>query len=256
MFGFLIKKAFFDFWDNMLTIFLLNIGFILFAGLIFGTSYLLSFSVILNILGLLVTGFIFYTYTGAVSLLTSEIADFKSVSFKMFFGFIKESIKPAILIAAISILQVIILMVSVPFYAKQGLIGIFAIATIFWINVIWVLASQFYYPIYSRLDKNLKKVLRKSLMVFFDNTLYSIMLFFITILLSFLSLFTAFLFPGMTAVLLWYQVAFKLRLYKYDYLEENPEANRKKIPWASLFLEDKEKLGPRSLKSTIFPWKY
>jgi len=44
-------------------------------------------------------------------------------------------------------------------------------------------------------------------------------------------------------------------LAKYDWMEANPEANHKKVPWAVLLAEDMERVGPRSLKGMIFPWK-
>ena len=44
-------------------------------------------------------------------------------------------------------------------------------------------------------------------------------------------------------------------MYKYDWLEANPEANRKKIPWDALLMDDKERVGKRTLRGMIFPWK-
>ena len=61
--------------------------------------------------------------------------------------------------------------------------------------------------------------------------------------------------PGISAVVLWISVGLKLRLYKYDYLEKNPEANRKKIPWDALLVADKDRVGKRTLRGMIFPWK-
>ena len=53
--------------------------------------------------------------------------------------------------------------------------------------------------------------------------------------------------------------ALRILLYKYDYLEEHPELRTKKerrcIPWNELIREDKEILGPRKLRSFLFPWK-
>ena len=75
------------------------------------------------------------------------------------------------------------------------------------------------------------------------------------LLIAGVSIFTAFLFPGFGGLLVWHQAAMRLRLYKYDYLEENPGANRKKIPWDGLLVEEKEKVGKRTLRGMIFPWK-
>jgi hypothetical protein len=70
-----------------------------------------------------------------------------------------------------------------------------------------------------------------------------------------LSAFTAFLLPGLGSIVLLLQVATKLRIYKYDYLEENPEANRRKIPWDAILIDDKQRVGKRTLRGMIFPWK-
>ena len=63
------------------------------------------------------------------------------------------------------------------------------------------------------------------------------------------------MFPGPVGVLLYLDEALRLRLLKYDYLEANPEADRKKIPWDALLIDEREKTGDRTLKNFIFPWK-
>jgi hypothetical protein len=50
-------------------------------------------------------------------------------------------------------------------------------------------------------------------------------------------------------------VAFKLRLYKYDYYEAHPSGKKRRVPWNELLAHDKEKLGKRTFKTLIFPWK-
>lgn len=66
---------------------------------------------------------------------------------------------------------------------------------------------------------------------------------------------TALLMPGLSSVLLARQGALRILMKKYDYLEEEPEANRRKIPWDALLVEERELVGHRSLKGMIFPWK-
>ena len=64
--------------------------------------------------------------------------------------------------------------------------------------------------------------------------------------------------PGFTGVLLAPVNALKLRLYKYDWLEEHPELTpqeRKHIPWYELIADDNEAIGPRTFKSFFLPWK-
>jgi hypothetical protein len=61
--------------------------------------------------------------------------------------------------------------------------------------------------------------------------------------------------PGVGGLLLGQSVALKLLMYKYDWLEENPEGDRKHVPWDELLYEERESVGHRSLKGMIFPWK-
>ena len=66
--------------------------------------------------------------------------------------------------------------------------------------------------------------------------------------------------PGFAGVILAQNDAFRLRMYKYDWIEKNPDLDfktaRKSVPWAELLAEDEEIVGPRTFRSFFFPWKY
>ena len=66
-------------------------------------------------------------------------------------------------------------------------------------------------------------------------------------------------FPSVAGIAIAKQNAFRIRMYKYDYLEEHPELKtpreRRRIPWEELIYDDRETLGPRKLRSFLFPWK-
>ena len=53
--------------------------------------------------------------------------------------------------------------------------------------------------------------------------------------------------------------ALRLRLYKYDWLDQHPELKgvktRRNIPWSALIAEDEESLGPRNFRSFFMPFK-
>ena len=253
---FQIKKAFFDMWDNMLGVFLLNFGYVLIIGGGLYLPYLLSSNVILSYIGIAISIVAFNLYTGATSLIARDISDYKTLSFKDFFSYFKEIWKSALALSVITIVQVFILMVAFPFYFQMGgFLGVAAMAVIFWVSVVWWISSQYFFPIRARLDTSLKKIIKKCFMIFFDNTVFSLILGVGTIVVFIISGFTAFLLPGLTSILIWHQVGFKLRLLKYDYLEENPEADRKKIPWEALLIDEKDRVGHRTLRGMIFPWK-
>ena len=98
MFGFLVKKAFFDMWDNMFRIIIMNLGYIL----ILRSS---SSCPVLAVAPLLqhatvVFGVAFFAlYTGVVSRMCAEIADYKQPGFPDFSRFLKESYGSSLLLA-------------------------------------------------------------------------------------------------------------------------------------------------------------
>jgi len=97
MWMFLIKKTFFDIWDNLFKIFLLNLGFVvtliifLFLPRLFYTIPLLFYtSIIIDI-------FILFIYTDIVSGITKDISDYKEVDVFRNFVILPVSSQPAII---------------------------------------------------------------------------------------------------------------------------------------------------------------
>ena len=92
-----------------------------------------------------------------------------------------------------------------------------------------------------------------------DNTGFSIIMALYHLLLIVLSVLPIGFFPSITGLSISKHNAFRLRMYKYDYLEEHPELKtpkeRRNIPWEELIFDDREALGPRKFRSFIFPWK-
>lgn len=256
MFLFLIKKSFFDMWDNMITVFLVNLGFVLIGAGALYLPYLLSFSTPLAVVGAFIGILAFNVYTAGASFVARDITNYASTGFKELLGYFKETWKAGAALGVVSAIQAAVLVVAMPFYFQMGgVLGMGAVSVIFWISVIWWLSSQYYFGVRARLDTSVKKVFKKSFILFFDNTLFTIGLAIGTIFIFAISGFTAFLLPGITTILIWHQSATKLRLYKYDYLERNPEANRKAIPWEALLIDEKDRVGQRTIRGMIFPWK-
>jgi uncharacterized membrane protein YesL len=129
------------------------------------------------------------------------------------------------------------------------------LGVVFWIALFVALSYQHFFSIMVRLEGNFRKTLKKSFLICFDNLGYSIFMGLWGIVMTALSVFTIGLIPGGAGTLLGRCDAFRLRLYKYDYLEANPEAPRKGIPWDDLLEEDQELVGTRTIKGMLFPWK-
>ena len=260
MIGFFLKKNFFDGWDNFLPLALFNIVFILIVFLFFSFAYLLSSMPMLSLLSL----FICILMTGAlllaVSNLMSHIADYKSFSFKEIGGEIKRTWRHGVLFAVIEAFCWIIVGVAVPYYFSfRNFLGLFLGVSVVWIFAVIQLSLLWFFPIRSRLESNFRKCLKKCFIVFFDNSGFTLFMLLYSVVLVILTPFLAFLVPGFSGLLLAWNNAFRLRMYKYDWMEQHPEipiqTARKHIPWDELLAEDRETVGSRSIRNLIFPWK-
>jgi len=255
VFAFLIKKAFFDLWDNLLRIVILNLGYIVAGALIIYPPYLFKSVPVLFFLSFFLGLLILCAYTGAVSGMVRQIADYQQPEARQFVSLLKASLPTSVLFALLNAALFLLLNIAFPVYqAMRSLVGSVASSFLFWFLVLWILAGQFFYPIQSQLDRRFGKMLKKMFLLLLDNPLFSIGLFLGVLFILAVSLFTALLLPGISAAMLWLNVGLKLRLYKYDYLEKNPEG-RKTIPWDALLVTDRERVGKRTLKGMIFPWK-
>ncbi len=256
MFGFMIKKAFFDMWDNMFRILLMNLGFILVLAISFVAAPLLQSIPVLFYVTLAIGIAAFAMYTGVASRICAEIADYRQPGFSDIPRFLKESFASSLILAVFLAAYLFIISVGFQFYGgMKSLVGPLAVALLFWVTVGLVFAGQFFFPIQSRLDRKFIKIFKKTFLVLFDNPGFSIGLFITAAIVLVVSVFTALLLPGISTILLLWNVAFKLRLYKYDWLEQNPQADRRHVPWDALLVEDRERIGKRTLKGMIFPWK-
>jgi uncharacterized membrane protein YesL len=332
MFGFLVKKTFFDMWDNMFRIILLNLAFLALMGIIalpsllsgdvpadaaaasgsaavpaessareapaaplsdaemeadFNTFVsdcvakpfsaplariflmlgpvrgsqligmliarqpLIVLPLVILLIGLAALALLF----GVASRMTADIADYKQPGFSEFLASLKESWANSLLGAVLLAGYLFVVSVAFPFYAGKGVVGWLAMGLLFWVTVAALLAAQYFFPIQSRLDRKFRKIVRKSFLLLFDNTIFSFGLLAVALIIFGVSAFTAFLLPGISTIFLWWNAALKLRLYKYDWLEQNPGADRRKVPWDALLIDDRERVGKRTLKGMIFPWK-
>jgi len=256
MFGFLIKKAFFDMWDNLFRVLIMNLGYIAILAVFILLAPLFTSIPALFVAIILIGVSLFAVYSGAVSRMCAEIADYRQPGFADFFRFVKESFPSSLLFALVIAMYGLVVSVAFRFYSgMRNIGGPLAVAFLFWVTVAGVLAAQFFFPIQSRLDRKFRKIARKCLLVFFDNPGFSIGLFVCALIILAVSMFLALLLPGITAILLWWNVGFKLRLYKYDWLEQNPGQHRRNVPWDALLVEDRERVGKRTLRGMIFPWR-
>ncbi len=257
MIGFLIKKGFFDIWDNLLMIVLMNLGFIaplgliLLAGMAGETSALAS--VLLQVLAVLV----FSLYGLGVSGVTYGYSKYQRNGFTAFKEAYRYHIGHGFFHFLICMVIAFLIMFVIPFYfAINNLFGIFMGMLMFWLVILLVLTIQFYYPLCFHMEADgALKTFKKCFIVVADNLGTTLFLFLRSIIDFVLTVLTATLVPGLTGISLSRMDTLRLIMKKYDFLEANPGSTKRDVNWEDLLYEEKQLVGPRSLKGMIFPWK-
>jgi hypothetical protein len=255
MFGFLIRKTVYDLWDNMFRIVLVNLGFIALLAvpiLVPGLFESLALEITFHIVGVLCCS----VYLATAALSVKSISDYGSFGFGDFFRNLKEAWPAGLVMGFLVLVVSALVTVDVRVYMSlDSLAGPVLTSFVLWTAIFALLSFQFYFAVRARLGTNLLKVFRKCLIIFFDNTGLAVFSLLHNIIALILSALLAFLFPGPCGILLFLDEALRLRILKYDWLEANPGANRRKIPWDALLIDEREKTGTRTFRNFIFPWK-
>mgnify|MGYP007070207038 CR=1 FL=1 len=273
MFKFFFKKNFCDIWDNLFHLFILDLIMIVllvaFAALCIGA---LSFGgeesgILLFYLALFVSSAVIWVFIFAEGENAAKIANFESPKFSLYFKQLVPCIKDGALFGLFGAFLVSVATISMPYYFRMWLpsdgsqgsfVGLLFLSFIFWFEVVSIFSLQWFLAIRNLMHNSFLKCLKKSYILFFDNTLFSIGLGFVNLLNLLLTIFTLGMIPGFHGMNITVTNALRLRLYKYDWIEVNPnltKKERKYVPWDELLARDKATLGPRNWRSFIFPWK-
>ncbi len=257
MTGFFIKKSFFDGWDNLISLVILNLGYLLVLLTFYGAFELFQVAVAPAIFLIIIALAFNSFYSALVSYQTLSYVKGRKASFHHFISGIKILYKHALFHLGLSILITSIAIFVIPFYLSYGSGFTFVLAVIiFWVLLLALLALLYYYPLAIRMNQDSPfKTAKKALLIVADNIFFTLFFAVYQIVLFVMTIFFATIMPGIAGLALSKQVAVTLLMYKYDYLEEHPQTKRNEIPWEELLYEEREKIGHRSFRSLIFPWK-
>ncbi len=257
MIGFFIKKAFFDGWDNLLGLVGYNLGYLVVLLGAYGALEVLAVSSWLGIALLIVVSALNSAYSGTVSYLVKQYAWYQKPAFAEIKMAFLDSWRHSVLHFLINTMLLLVAFVVLPFYLSAQSMLMFAIAVVlFWVALACLMAMMYYFPLAAQMPRdNPRKTLKKSFMVLGDNMGFSIFLGLYSIVGTALTVVFATIIPGVAGMSLGHQVAMKLLMFKYDYLEEHPDTKKRQVPWEELLFEERERVGKRTLRGMIFPWK-
>lgn len=257
MFRFQIKKSFFDGWDNFLSLFLTNIlfaaltiAFLLIAkantDIQIGTFALMC-TLFLLIICLLIQGTAGVAY-GWVNGDSAYIDNFRQVIKKTQHLFFFFSISVVIFFCAVFL---------IPFYlASHSYMGIMIAVVMFWGFVLIIPAMQYYFPLSAYFaDDSSFLTFKKCLALTLNNKAFTLALTVKTIVEIGITICTCFLVPGFAGIAISHANAVKLLMIRSDYMREHAIQSRKGINYYRLFEEEEKKIGKRSIRNMIFPWR-
>ncbi len=258
MFFLAIKKSFFDAWDNLGAVLLGNITIMLLLAAGFWPMFKLFEAE--NSWGWVFLFFVIplvFIIAGVVSSLLSSIADFRRPAWSDIPKLFKSTWAASLFLCLVAAVFFAISGFGILYYSSlKNMIGLAATAVLFWLAVAAYLTAIWYFPVRNRLTGGIVKSLKKSMLIMLDNIGISLFTGFIMIPVQLvLWTFTAFGGFGPAGILLYLDVVLRLLMFKYDWLEEHPEAKRNEVPWAELLIDEKDRIGKRTLKGMIFPWK-
>ncbi len=255
--GFFFKKAFFDGWDNLIGLVVQNFGYLVVLLALWGAMTVASMQMALGILCVVLVIGLFSFYSGAVAWQAHAYANYTRSGWAGLREGFARTWKHSFLYWGVATFMFLLIFFVIPFYfAYNNLFGTVLTILLFWILIAFALATMYFFPLACIMNNDRPlKTLKKSFMIVADNLWFSLFLGFYSIICAILTVVVAGLLPGFSGILLAQSDAMKLLMFKYDYLEENPTANRRKLPWEELLYDEREKVGHRSLRNMIFPWK-
>ncbi|MGH0053150.1 MAG: hypothetical protein ACQ5SW_07165 [Sphaerochaetaceae bacterium] len=257
MTGFFIKKAFFDGWDNLISMVVHNLGFLLILLAFMGSMNLMEVNGLLAVFCMVLSAGLFSFFSAGTSSSTWAYAKYERPGWEGFKRGIRDSWRHSLFFWLLFVLDGTLVIFVIPFYLSYGnVVGTLLSVILFWLFMGLTLALLYYWALFRVMPGDRPvKTLKKSFLIVFDNLFFTLFFAVYQVVNFVLSALLAGLAPGVTGMLLASSDAIKLIMYKYDYLEEEPEADRKHIPWDELLYEERESVGHRSLKNMIFPWK-
>ena len=257
MFGFYIKKAFFDGWDNFIQMVLQNIIYIVFFLLIVGSIVVFGDNLVFFLPVAIAMMFLFCLSMGGTSSVVYNWSQYKSETWRPFMKGVGRNIRHSVVFFLCIMVLFLLFFLVIPFYLSfNNILGTVFGVMMVWLAIFLLLVLPYSFPLMNLLPGDGPfKTLKKCFIVAGDNLGYTILLLLHNILDIVLTVVTMGLLPGWCGLMLGGQDMMKLLMKKYDWIEENPGKNRKEMDWSEILYDEKETLGPRSLKNMIFPWK-
>ena len=257
MLRFLLKKSFFDIWDNFIPLFISNIAT---AAVILGLYILLQVTgeVSIGVLAVILAIFlaILTVMLFALNGMAHQWSDWKSDCMHGLCLSIKNNPGHMLFFYVITCTIGFCVLFMFPFYMQSNsYMGILMAVVLFWIFLVVVPAMIYYIPLALYMpDDGAFLTFKKCLALVLNNKAVTLFVFLRTVLDVIITLGTCLLVPGITGICVIHQDTVRLLLMKHDYMRKHL-CKGEDVDWRAVLEKEEATLGPRSIRTIIFPWK-
>lgn len=279
MFGFFVKKNFWDSWENIGHIVIVNmvplavVVALSFLGLnLFSSESQVSYVSLKFFLFIMLASVLLSVCFFAEGKNALGIASFGKGSFAEYIKSIPHVLKDAVLLGVVIGLLICVALISLPYYyrmwrpvAEDGssaqtynFMGLVLMAFIGWFLLLTFLALQWFVPLQAMQGNKFIKALKKCYILLFDNLWFTVGVAAVNLFTVFLTVLSLGILGSVAGTVLTWTNALRLRMYKYDWQEVNPGLSQQElrnVPWKELLERDVATFGPHSFKSFFFPWR-
>ncbi len=256
MFKFLVKKSFFDLWDNLLYCFLYNIVFM-------GTVAVYLFVIKLTQNGpvsvfFVITAVFLFAFCFLIFGFTGVATKWSKYEHSPFFEFFSFGIRKAGHLVLFYILTAFLFfssIVIIPYYLSlHNYLGIVLAVVLFWICIFLGLTLMYYPALTYKNNIGVFATFKRAMMFFADNKAFSFGTALLGVLVFLVSALSFFMIPGFVGLFLLLADSCKLIDIRYDYAKTK-RISRKDIDVRDMFLNEDADVGKRSIRNFFSPWK-
>lgn len=257
MFKFLIKKSFFEGWDNLIPQFLYNIACMALIAAFLFVDNLFEDCTLLVFLPIIAAFLLLYCVLNfGIAGITHNWTQYQSSWGNGFGEAIKHHIPHILFFYVLALFCALEIIIMIPFYLNSmSFVGAFLAFIQIWITVFIAIGMQYYIPLCLFLDKeNPFFIFKQCFVLFFDNFGFTIGVSVKTVLDFLISALSFFFIPGLVFINMSHMDAVKLLHLRYRWAKEH-NVEKKNVNIYDMLEDERTDLGKRSIRGMFRPWK-
>ena len=208
---------------------------------------------------------LFLSTLGGITKMTYELFLERGEPVVSVFTYIKKYFIKSFLIALIYAILFIFCILNIIFQPKTTLFSILFSFFNFWLLLFLLFSFIWVFPLQVQVqEKRVLHLVKMSFLLFFDNIVLSVFVAVYMVILILVSIFTAFLIPGIASITSLANITVFAMLLKYDFLKNRDNQKREKltvVEWSRIIARNPDNIfdklfETRSFSDIIAPWRY